>query len=167
MVLNRSITWLKGIIKSLECWFPNLLSCSWLVMRTLFPSWSWPAGRLLPALRTCLKVMSLWPLRTALLCLFFLSVMEIITKVLVISKQVVNLLHSFLVNRYKRKSFCNCIKDYLCGSRACSYIQSNWSETNDLIKDIYPTHTWKWIETRPCWSAGCRVRAGSSAALHL
>lgn len=54
----------------------NLLSCSWLwyVMMTLFPSDRRPVvGRLLPVLRMCLKVMSVWPLRVVLPCLCFLS----------------------------------------------------------------------------------------------
>lgn len=54
----------------------NLPSCSWLgsVMMTLFPSEKRPVvGKLLPVLQTCLKVVSVWVLRAALLYLCFLS----------------------------------------------------------------------------------------------
>lgn len=72
-LLNRFLT---NIIMCLYL-FTNLLSCSWLgyVMMTLFPSERRPVVvRLLPVLRMCRKVMSVWPLRAALLCFCFLSV---------------------------------------------------------------------------------------------
>lgn len=53
-------------------------------------------GRMLPALLLCLKVMSIWPLRAAILCLCFFSVLENKSKNVVLEKVVDLIYKSYL-----------------------------------------------------------------------